>query len=79
MIFYIYSLNLGPELEFERSEYAQKMRLVLAEIVSLMSQVQPVTANAETHPGTPVKIRPSELFDHQVILYMCPKLCTEEV
>ena len=63
------SMNLGPELEFERSDYAQKMRLVLCEVISLMSQVPaPNNDTSHQHPGIPVQVKPSELYDHQVYL-----------
>ena len=63
------SMNLGPELEFERSDYAQKMRLVLCEVISLMSQVPTPNNDMSTqHPGISVQVKPSELYDHQVYL-----------
>ena len=60
----ISNLTPGPELQFERSDSNQKLRLILSELVAIMGE----TAQQSNPDGVPVKIKPSELFDHHVYL-----------
>ena len=58
-------LSQGPSLEFERSDATKKLRLVLSELLSLMTAVSSSSSPA-------VSQKTSELFDQRVYL---PELC----
>jgi len=71
------SLSLGPALEFERSDATRRLRLVLAELLTIMGAIQAEeAAGGGTAAATNVKERSSELFDHPVYLSeVCDVLC----
>lgn len=76
---FIPSLALGPALEFERSDATRRLRLVLAEIISVMGQIQLHNARMLEEPGLtecPILTQSSELFDHLVYFSeVCDVLC----
>eukprot|EP00095_Tigriopus_kingsejongensis_P000134 maker-scaffold946_size77891-snap-gene-0.17 protein:Tk00134 transcript:maker-scaffold946_size77891-snap-gene-0.17-mRNA-1 annotation:"low quality protein: integrator complex subunit 2-like" len=74
----ISSLTLGPALEFERSDATRRLRLVLAEVLIIMGQIQcQAHRAAEDIPlDSVIVMHPSELFDHVVYFSeVCDVLC----
>lgn len=58
----VQSLENGLSLEFERSDPARKLRLLLSELLSILAQVK------ETQSQQEFFVRSSELFDSEVYL-----------
>ena len=66
----ISNLNIGPALEFERSDATRRLRLVLSELLAIMGQIQSSTKESSDPSATSssFNIKQSELFDHLVYL-----------
>lgn len=66
--FLIQNVVNGLAHEFERSDHTRRVRLVLAELLQMQSQILEYNQSKMNTPNTEATIKPSELFDNDVYL-----------